>query len=47
MLNEHTMYELRISAVGSRYTLEATDLGRADGHWEYDSSDDLLYKLSD
>jgi hypothetical protein len=41
------MHELRISSVGSRYTLEATDLGRADGRWEYDSSDDLSGKLSD
>jgi len=41
------MYELRVSSMGSRYTLEATDLGRADGRWEYDSSDDLLRKLSD
>jgi hypothetical protein len=47
MLKKHTMYELRISSVGSRYTLEATDMGRADARWEYGSSDDLSGKLSD
>jgi hypothetical protein len=47
MLKEHSMYELRISTLGSGYKLQATDSGRVEAEREYKSLSDLLRKLSD
>ena len=41
------MYQLRISKLGSRSTLKATDSGRVDGQWDYHSFDDLCSRLGD